>query len=217
MNESLVYIVGLSSESSNYATSIFDFIGFKSKSFKTGNEFIKSYKQSIPSCVLIDIEVPFDIDKDLKKLYHTAPPKSGLLLQAELVELNIDLPVILAAKNPTAKDMSRAFRAGALDFIEKPFKDEILVSRVVEAIKVDRFNIEKNSENIKTASMLDSLSQREYEIISYLAKGFAHKKIGKFLNISFRTVEAHTSRIKLKTQMSLPELTSAFIYSNYSR
>lgn len=218
MTNSLVYVVEQNPEVSSKISSLLDTIKFEYKIFKTGNDFLKAYKKSIPSCAIIGVDVPFEIeDERVRKLTYLQPKARCLDLFSEMKSNSIKIPVIFATDRLDIDIVSSAFRAGALDFLEIPLKSELVVSRIIEAIKIDKINIHKDDELESIIKPLESLTDREYDIVANLAKGFAHKKIAKLLSISFRTVEAHTSRIKLKTQMSIPELTSAFIYSNYSR
>lgn len=218
MSDSLVYVVEQNPEVSSKISSLLDTIQFDYKVFKNGNDFLKQYKKSVPSCAIIDIDAPFEIeDERVRKLTYLQSNSNCLELFSEMKNKAIKIPVIFTADHLDVDTISSGFRAGALDFLQIPLKVELIVSRIVEALKIDKFNLDKDAELDAMIKPLDSLTDREYEIVSNLAKGFCHKKIAKNLNISFRTVEAHTSRIKLKTQMPLPELTSSLIYSNYTR
>lgn len=218
MPDSLVYVVEQDSEISSKISSLLDTIKFEYKIFKTGNDFLKQYKKSIPSCAIINVNIPFEIeDERVRKLTYLQPKARCLDLFSEMKSNSIKIPVIFTTDHLDVDTMSSGFRAGALDFLEIPLKSELVVSRISEALKIDKINIDKDTELESMIKPLDSLTDREYDIVANLAKGYAHKKIAKLLNISFRTVEAHTSRIKLKTQMSLPELTSSLIYSNYTQ
>ncbi len=218
MPNSLVYVVEQNPEVSSKISSLLDTIKFEYKIFKTGNDFLKAYKKSVPSCAIIDVDIPFEIeDERVKKLTYLQPKVRCLDLFSEMKSKAIKIPVIFASDRLDIDVVSSGFRAGALDFLEIPLKAELVVSRISEALKIDQFNIDKDAEQESWIKPLNNLTDREYDIIQNLAKGFCHKKIAKLLNISFRTVESHCSRIKLKTQMSIPELTSSLIYSNYTR
>jgi two-component system, LuxR family, response regulator FixJ len=139
MTDSLVYIVEQNPEVPSKITPLLDTIQYKYKVFKSGNEFLKHYKKSIPACAIIDVDIPFEIeDERVKKLTYLLPKKSGLSLHSTMKDHDIKIPVIFTTITPDVDIISSGFRAGALDFLEIPIKVEIMVSRISEALKIDR-------------------------------------------------------------------------------
>lgn len=218
MLDSLIYIIEQKEDTASKISALLDDVKFKYKIFKKGTDFLNEYKKSVPSCAIIDVDSQFESkDDQVRKLSYLQSKSKSLDLYSEMKEQNITIPVIFTTDHPDIDVISLGFRAGALDFLERPLCYQKLVMRIKEAIAIDKFNMDKDEDFKFLTKPLETLTDREYEVVYYLSKGFSHKKIAKMLNISFRTVEAHTSRIKLKTQIPLPELTSSLIYSNYTR
>lgn len=157
--------------------------GLTAKAFASGKDFLAYYQPRMHGCILLDIRMP-DI--------------SGLDFQEELRRLEIRLPVILISAYGTIPLAVRAVRDGAFDFIEKPFDDEALLKRIREAITL---NIDQRIDDKKVRQareQLNSLTEREKEVMGLVVSGMLNKQIAAELGISAKTVENHRSRVMEK-------------------
>lgn len=155
------------------------------RSFESAEAFLKNYDDNKPGCLLLDIRMP---------------SMSGLELQKELLIRDISIPIIFISGHAGIPDSAKAFRSGAVDFLEKPFDNEILLERIEEAIKKDIANRELNVHRHLIQDRLNSLTLREHEVLFLIVRGSSNKEIARILGISNRTVEAHRARIMEKMQ-----------------
>ncbi len=162
--------------------------GLESRSFASGSAFLDVYDAKMTGCLILDIRMP---------------KMSGLEVQRKLKQLNCLIPIIFITGHGDIPMAVEAMRLGAIDFIRKPFKEQDLIDRINEALKIDEKII--NEHNSK--SKVDSLSAREYEVFERVADGSMNKVIAADLGISERTVEVHRSHVmeKLKVR-TLAEL-----------
>ena len=162
------------------------------RSFESALDFLNGYEPTQPGCLLLDVRMP---------------TMSGLELQSELLRREIAIPIIFISGHAGIPDSAKAFRAGAVDFLEKPFNNELLLERIAEAINKDLAARELLLEQRKIQALLDHLTAREQEVLSLIVSGHANKSVAKVLDISIRTVEAHRASIQEKMQAhSLVEL-----------
>ncbi|MDD2661121.1 MAG: response regulator [Methylococcales bacterium] len=154
-------------------------------SFESAEAFLKSYDNKEPGCLLLDIRMP---------------SMNGLELQEDLLKRKISIPIIFLSGHAGIPDSAKAFRSGAVDFLEKPFDNEILLERIEEAIKKDIASRNLSNERLLIQNRLDALTLREHEVLSLVVCGYSNKEIAKMLGISNRTVEAHRARIMEKMQ-----------------
>jgi two-component system response regulator FixJ len=155
------------------------------RSFASAEAFLNDYSPDQPGCLLLDIRMP---------------TMSGLELQDELMARDICIPIIFISGHARIPDSAHAFRAGAVDFLEKPFDNATLMERVAEALKKDKENRAQRTERLALENRLGSLTARETKVLYLIASGDSNKEIGKKMGISNRTVEAHRARIMEKTQ-----------------
>ena len=155
------------------------------RSFASAEAFLNDYRPDQPGCLLLDIRMP---------------TMSGLELQDELMARDICIPIIFISGHARVPDSAHAFRAGAVDFLEKPFDNATLMERIAEALKKDKENRVQRAERLVLEKYLGSLTVRETKVLSLIARGDSNKEIGKKLGISNRTVEAHRARIMEKMQ-----------------
>ena len=156
------------------------------RNFESAQAFLDNYDPNQPGCLILDVRMP---------------SMSGLELQGELVRRNIAIPIIFISGHAGIPDSAKAFRSGAVDFLEKPFDNELLLERIAEAIKKDFAVREQLIEQRKIQNLLDHLTGREQEVLALMVSGHSNKTVAKLLHISTRTVEAHRASIKEKTQV----------------
>jgi two-component system, LuxR family, response regulator FixJ len=190
--ETLVYLVDDEFAVRDSLALLIESTGQTVRSFRSAEGFLNNYDPKQPGCLLLDVRMP---------------SMSGLELQDELLRREISIPIIFISGHAGIPDSAKAFRAGAVDFLEKPFDNEILLERIEEAIKKDIARREQAIEHRKIQNRLDHLTVREQEVLSLIIKGHSNKEMAKMLDISNRTVEAHRASIMGKMHAnSLAEL-----------
>ena len=135
------------------------------RSFASAEAFLNNYDPEQPGCLLLDVRMPF---------------MSGLELQDELLRREISIPIIFISGHAGIPDSAKAFRAGAVDFLEKPFDNETLLERIEEAIKKDIANKEQLIEHRKIQNRLDHLTAREKEVLSQSSAAIPTKRRQEF-------------------------------------
>jgi two-component system response regulator FixJ len=154
--------------------------GYGVVSFESAPAFLAGYEDGMPGCLVLDIRMP---------------GMSGLELQARLRERGIQLPVIFITSHGDVPMAVEAMRAGAIDFLLKPFQDPDLLDRVRLALAMDAANRAERSEVAAIRGRMASLTPRESEVMHLVVEGKANKVIATDLNLSQRTVEIHRARV----------------------
>lgn len=158
---------------------LLDAVGFRVNSYATPSAFLGVADDLAVGCVLLDLRMP-EMD--------------GFEVQARLLLLNPDLPVIVITAQGDVQTAVRAMKAGAVDFIEKPYSDDALIAAIESALNTGA--AEGRGADIAAAVVLiDTLSPREREVLDALVAGQPNKIIAFGLGISVRTVEVHRSRM----------------------
>lgn len=184
-NNSLVYLVDDDSAILDSLTILIKPTGLKTASFESAEEFLNNYCPERPGCLVLDVKMPL---------------MDGLELQAELLNRKIKIPTIFISGNAEIPDAAKAFKAGAVDFLEKPFNPNQLISCIFKSLRVDIDNRKEQIEKEKIHELLSSLSPREKEVLQLIINNCSSKEAAKKLDISHRTVEAHRARIMEKMQ-----------------
>ncbi|MGE0485931.1 MAG: response regulator transcription factor [Gammaproteobacteria bacterium] len=164
------------------------------ETFESAQDFLDRADPARPGCLVLDIRMP---------------GMSGLELQDELSRLGFITPVIFVTGHGDVAMAVRAMKTGAVDFIEKPFSDQVLLERVNQALELDRATRDARAEIADIERRLGQLSPREREVMSRIVAGQANKVIAIELGLSERTVEIHRAKVMSKTgARSLAELVS---------
>ena len=157
-------------------------------------EFLDGYDDQ-PGCLVLDLSMP---------------DMTGLELQAELAQRQITIPIIFITGHGGVPESVQALRAGAIDFLEKPFLPETLLQRIEEALEQDHRDRAQSKKEGEIRSRFARLTDRERDVFRMLVESSevpSSKVMARELDISHRTVEHHRSRILEKTQTaSIPEL-----------
>jgi len=162
------------------------------ETFESAQEFLDSYECGKPGCLLLDVRLP---------------GMSGLQLQKKLNEMQADLPVIIITGHGDVPMAVRALQAGAMHFLEKPFRDQELLDSVQEALELDQRNRGQQALKQSILDHIEKLTPREYEIMKDIVRGQTNRAIGEKHGISVKTVEVHRTRVMSKMQAeSLPDL-----------
>ena len=123
---------------------------------------------------------------------------TGLELQSRLWQLGCRMPFLIVSGHGQLPDATTAFRRGAVDFLEKPFRRETFLDRIREAIRKDLDRRRKQSFQLLTRTKLETLSAREHEILELILAGRLTKQMAGLLNLSAKTIESHRSNITKK-------------------
>lgn len=160
--------------------------------FASARAFLESYDPGRHGCLVTDIRMP---------------GMSGLELQEHLAASGVTLPVIVLTGHGDVPAAVRALKAGAVDFVEKPFQPQALLDLIGQAIDRDSRIREASAREAAVAERLESLTPREREVMELVVAGKANKVIAAELDISERTVELHRGRIMRKMKVrSLADL-----------
>jgi len=168
------------------------------RSFESAEEFLNNYVPDQPGCLLLDVRMPL---------------MTGHELQAELLNRGINIPIIFISGHADIADSAKAFRSGAIDFLEKPFDNDVLLERISEAIKKDIAFREEFTKKRRIQERIDHLTSREKEVLGLIVKSHSNKESAKILNISNRTVDVHRASIMEKMQAeNVAELITMVMY-----
>jgi two-component system response regulator FixJ len=167
-------------------------VGFNVKTFVSAQDFLNADLQKGPGCLILDVRMP---------------GMSGLDLQEKLASAKIPLPIIFVTGHGTVPMSVRAMKAGAVDFLQKPFEEQDLLDAINRAINQQKERKSKTDETGQIQQCLNALTPREYEVFSLLVAGMPNKEIAYKLGTSERTIKAHRAKIMEKMNAeSLAEL-----------
>lgn len=166
--------------------------GYSVQSYASGTEFLKVARHAEIGCVLLDVRMP-DMD--------------GLQVQAELARRGIIMPIIVLTGHGDVSIAVQAMKAGAIDFLEKPFEKARLLEAIERSFaRIERANAEVSEES-EAVVRIAALTPREQEVLEGLAQGLPNKTIAYDLGVSSRTVEVH--RASLMTKLGVHSLSGA--------
>jgi two-component system response regulator FixJ len=162
-------------------------VGLAVETFASATEFLDAYRDDRPGCLVLDIRMP---------------GMTGLELQDKLIERRSILPIIFITGHGDVPMAVEAMQAGAMDFIQKPFRDQDLLDRIHQAIDKDAKTRQSLGELAAIRTRLASLTPREREVMDLVVHGKANKVIAGDLDLSQRTVEIHRARVMEKMEAS---------------
>lgn len=167
--------------------------GYRTALFACAENFLAAWRPGFAGCIIADLKMP---------------GMSGLELQKELASKEISLPLVMLTAHGDVNSARQALREKAIDFLQKPFREEELTAAIDTAFRQDLERLKSDQVRSTVESGLAALTQREREVMFQLATGASNIAIAQSLSISPRTVEVHKARVMEKLEVSnLVELT----------
>jgi FixJ family two-component response regulator len=190
--EAVVFIVDDDAPMRQSLKNLLRSIGLRAELFASAQEFLQSKRPDLPGCLVLDVRLP---------------GLSGLDLQKQTAEAGINLPIIFITGYGDIPMTVRAMKAGAVEFLTKPFRDQDLLDAIQQALERDRKARDQRAEIELLRSRFESLTSREREVMVRVVAGLLNKQIGGELGTSETTVKIHRHQVMGKMGAgSLPEL-----------
>ena len=158
-------------------------VGLEVETFASAQEFLSSPRSAAPGCLILDVRLP---------------GVSGLDLQRQLADANIHLPIIFITGHGDIQMSVRAIKAGAVEFLTKPFRDQDLLDAVQQAVDRDREIRAIEAEVMDLQARYESLSPREKDVMRLVVRGRLNKQIASEIGTSEATVKLHRGRVMQK-------------------
>jgi len=167
-------------------------VGLLAESFATGGEFLRRGRTTSPSCLVLDVRLP---------------QMSGLDFQSRLAETGTQIPIIFITAHGDVPMSVKALKAGAVEFLTKPFRDQDLLDAIQQALQRDRAAREQQAEILDAHERYKTLTPREREVMALVVSGLLNKQIAAEIGASEATVKIHRGNMMQKMQVgSLIEL-----------
>ena len=158
-------------------------VGLSVKTFASAQDFLESSRPDVPSCLILDVRMP---------------GLSGLDLQRDLAEGNIHIPIIFITGHGDIPMSVRAMKAGAIEFLTKPFRDQDLLDAIQQALERDRQVRSQQADSAELRNRYNSLTPRETEVFALVVKGMLNKQIALQLGTSEITIKLHRRQVMEK-------------------
>jgi FixJ family two-component response regulator len=158
-------------------------VGLHVELFASAHEFLQAKRPNAPSCLVLDIRLP---------------GISGLDFQRELSDSNIHIPIIFITAHGDIPMTVRAMKAGAVEFLSKPFRDQDLLDAIQQALERDNARRIRESEVARLRERYETLTSREREVLPLVVSGLLNKQIGVEIGTSEATVKVHRSQLMRK-------------------
>ena len=172
--------------------SLLESVDLRVEMFNSAAAFLQADLPTAPSCIVLDIRLP---------------GQSGLELQAELIREDIRIPIIFMTGHGDVPMTVKALKAGAIDFLTKPFRDQDLLDAISAAIDVDRKRRGEEARQLDLRAKFDALTGREQQIMKHVTDGRLNKQIAHDIGVSEITVKIHRGNVMRKMgARSLPDL-----------
>ena len=160
-------------------------VGLEARLFASAQEFLADKRPNVPSCLILDVRLP---------------GLSGLDLQKELAAANIRIPIIFITAHGDIPMSVRAMKAGAVEFLTKPFRDQDLLDAIQLSLSQDRIRRQREAELAELQTRLESLTSRERELLPLIVSGRSNKEVAAEIGTSEITVKVHRGNLMRKMQ-----------------
>jgi FixJ family two-component response regulator len=185
--EGLVYIVDDDQSFRKSLQRLIAAAGFETIALESAGAFLAQVPIRHPACLLLDVDLP-DLD--------------GIRLQNKLLEQGVHLPIVFITGRGNIPMSVKAMKAGALDFLTKPFASDELLKAVADALVRDTNNMAQANRQQQVESLISTLTDRETEILRWVISGKLNKEIASALAITEKTVKVHRSHVMEKLRVS---------------
>lgn len=190
--DQVVYVVDDDQGMLDSTVWLLESVGLEAEPFTSGQAFLDACDPTRNACVLMDIRMP---------------GIGGLHVQEMLHARDIDIPVIFVSGHADVPIVVRAFRAGAVDFIEKPYNEQLLLDSVQQALNRHAHKPRTNSDLLDIQARLERMTPREYDVLLPLVQGYTNREIAERLDVSVKTIDLYRSRVMKRMQAeTLPDL-----------
>ncbi len=186
ISDAVVYIVDDDELIRDSLRTLVKSVGLQAETFSSAHQFLETILSDRPGCLVLDIRMP---------------GLSGLDLQSELQKMHVSLPIIFITGHGTVPMSVRAMKAGAIDFLSKPFEDQELLDTIQQAIKKHNHIRIKENEINDIRRLVQSLTSREHEVLALVISGMLNKQIANDLKLSENTVKTHRARLMRKMEV----------------
>jgi FixJ family two-component response regulator len=191
-SDAIVFVIDDDESMREALKSLIRSVGLKVETFASAHEFLQSRRPDLPACLILDVRMP---------------GLSGLDLQRDLSEANIHIPIIFITGHGDIPMSVRAMKAGAVEFLTKPFRDQDLLDAIQQALERDRLMRSQQADNAELLNRYHSLTPRETEVFGLVVKGMLNKQIALQLRTSEITIKLHRRQVMEKMHAdSLPDL-----------
>jgi len=182
-DEPIVFVVDDDQDFRDSLAALFNSIGLKVSTFSSATEFLRNKLPDVASCLVLDVRLP---------------SLSGLDLQGELAKANISIPIIFVTGHGDIPMTVKAMKAGAADFLPKPFREQDMLDAVGSALERDRKRREIERRLAVLRSRLQDLTPREREVMNLVTAGLMNKQIAGKLDVTEVTVKTHRGQVMRK-------------------
>jgi FixJ family two-component response regulator len=184
-DDSIVFIIDDDQSMRDALTRLLGTVGLRAQAFGTPQEFLNTKRPDTPSCLVLDVRLP---------------GVSGLDLQRELADVDPPIQIVFITAHGDIPMTVQALKAGAVDFLTKPFRDQQLLDAGQHAIDRDRTARHQRAQLAELRRRYESLTQREREVITLVVTGLLNKEIAAQLRTSEATVKAHRAQLMRKME-----------------
>jgi FixJ family two-component response regulator len=189
---SVVFVVDDDQSVREGLSSLIRSIGLDVETYASGHEYLRRPPPQSPACLVLDVRMP---------------GLSGLDLQRELAHQGREIPIIFVTAHGDIPMTVKAMKAGAAEFLSKPFRDQDLLDAICQALARDRASMSARADLVEIRWRYATLTQREKEVAMLVVRGLPNKQVAAKLNVSEITVKVHRRHIMVKMEAkSLPEL-----------
>jgi FixJ family two-component response regulator len=179
----IVYVVDDEPSIRDSTKELVESVGLRVQTFASAQDFLGSERPEVPGCLVLDVRLP---------------GLSGLDLQRELGKMNNPVPIIFITGHGDIPMTVRAMKAGAVDFLAKPFRHQDLLDAITHALERDRADRRQRSELAELRRRRESLTPREREVMAFLVRGMLNKQVAAELAMTEPTVKFHRAHVMQK-------------------
>jgi FixJ family two-component response regulator len=183
--KAIVFVVDDDASMRRSLESLLTSVGHEVRLFASAPEFMQAVREDVPGCLVLDVRLP---------------GMSGLAFQQELTKAGIAMPIIFVTAHGDVPMSVRAMKAGAAEFLTKPFDDQVLLDAIHAALEHDRARRRDDAGLATLRARYDGLTERERQVLGYVIAGWVNKRIAAALELSVVTVKVHRGQVMRKMQ-----------------